>query len=356
MSVEPPIDLAGLTSDEFVALAAKRSIRRERAIATYRSAFREVAKGATSATVSRHPVVRTWRDGVTTKFVLMHEDGLETESVILPITGSTGRTRNTLCVSSQIGCAMGCHFCETGQMGLMKNLTAAQIVSQWFAARADFDSVIDNIVFMGMGEPMHNLEAVIQAIRVFCDRDGAAIAPARISVSTVGIADGILRLAEIVRQPGLRKLRLAVSINAPNDEIRSRIMPINRATPLADLMKAMLRWPTERTGGAPRQRVFIEYVLIPGVNDAPNHADELCEYLRPLHCTVNVIPYNPRRESPWEAPREEIVRAFIGRIHDRGQFVKRRQTMGREAMAACGQLGNPLMRRRVPLRLQQATP
>jgi 23S rRNA (adenine2503-C2)-methyltransferase len=241
---------------------------------------------------------------------------------------------------------MGCRFCETAQMGLMKNLTAGQIVAQWLSARWDFGTEIDNIVFMGMGEPMDNLHAVMQAIRVLCDRNGAAIAPARVSVSTVGIPGGIVRLADVVRQAGFRKLRLAVSINAPNDEIRSRIMPVNRAAPLHELMQAMLHWPTERNGGAPRQRVFIEYVLIPGVNDGLHHAEELCEYLRPLHCTVNVIPYNPRRDSPWPAPDEERVRAFIQRIHERGQFVKRRQTMGRNAMAACGQLGNEAIRHR----------
>jgi 23S rRNA (adenine2503-C2)-methyltransferase len=280
-------------------------------------------------------VASTLVEGPTTKFILRHEDGLETESVILPILGSAGRLRRTLCVSSQVGCAMGCRFCETAQMGLMKNLSATQIVAQWLAARFDLYSPIDNIVFMGMGEPMDNLEAVLQAILVLCDRNGAAIAPARISVSTVGQSDGIMRLAAFARTPGYGKLRLAVSINAPNDEIRSRIMPINRATPMAELMHAMRRWPTDAgDNGGGRQRVFIEYVLIPGVNDAPEHADELCAYLKPLRCTVNVIPYNPRRDSPWPAPSEASVRGFMQRIHANGQFVKRRQTMGRSVMAA----------------------
>jgi 23S rRNA (adenine2503-C2)-methyltransferase len=274
-------------------------------------------------------------------------------------------------------------------MGLMKNLTAGQIVAQWAAAadllvlrlpvgegRGEGEPVlrgaldespaltpnpspkgrgaIDNIVFMGMGEPMDNLDAVIQTIRVLTDRNGAAIAPARISISTVGIAKGIERLAEFARHPGFRKLRLAVSINAPNDEVRSRIMPINRAIPMAELMKAMLCWPTETTGGAPRQRVFIEYVLIPSVNDALEHADELCKYLRPLCCTVNVIPYNPRRDSPWPAPSDDSVRAFIQRVHERGQFVKRRQTIGCGVMAACGQLGNAAIRKRVFLQTSAA--
>jgi len=192
-----------------------------------------------------------------------------------------------------------------------------------------------------MGEPMDNLDHVIQAIRVLSDQNGPAIAPARICVSTVGRVDGIVRLAQMARQPGFRKLRLAVSINAPNDDIRSQIMPINRSTPLGALIDAMLMWPTDG-----RQRILIEYVLIPGVNDAPQHAAQLCEYLRPLQCTVNVIPYNPRRDSPWPPPTEDQVGQFVRQLHERGQFVKRRQTLGRTVMAACGQLGNPAIRRR----------
>ncbi len=346
MTSETPINLAEVTSSQFVGHAAAHGMGRDHALKVYRAAYRELRQDESWARLPHYSVVRSQREGATTKFILRHDDGLETESVILPIAGSTGRLRHTLCVSSQVGCAMGCHFCETAQMGLMKNLSAADIVVQWLVARAKFDVPIDNIVFMGMGEPMDNLDAVIQAIAVLTDQNGASIAPARISISPVGIAKGILRLAELSRMPGFRKLRLAVSINAPNDESRSQIMPITRATPMAELMQAMLRWPTETTGGAARQRVFIEYVLIPGVNDAMEHADELCAYLKALRCTVNVIPYNPRRDSPWPAPSEESVRQFIQRAHEHGPFVKRRQTMGRSVMAACGQLGNRAIRRR----------
>jgi 23S rRNA (adenine2503-C2)-methyltransferase len=333
--------MLGSTSQEFATALHAQGIARPEALAAYRQVFRDGNDGSGSAQVNLAPIVNSHKEFNTTKFIQRHHDGLETESVILPIASSTGRLRNTLCVSSQVGCAMGCTFCETAQMGLMKNLTAAQIVGQWFAARFLLDTPIHNIVFMGMGEPMDNLDSVIQAIRVLTDQNGPSIAPARISVSTVGRTEGILRLAELARTDGFRKLRLAVSINAPNDTIRSQIMPINRATPMARLMDAMLQWPTDG-----RQRVLIEYVLIPGVNDAPEHAAELCEYLRPLKCTVNVIPYNPRRHSPWPAPSEDSVRDFVQRIHDCGQFVKRRQTLGRSVMAACGQLGNPMIRKR----------
>lgn len=348
------ISIAGCTSDEFIDICRARGVAKPQAASMYRAAFRERRIEADWIALPSNPIVNVLREGVTTKFILRHDDGLETESVILPMAGSTGRVRQTLCVSSQIGCAMGCRFCETAQMGLMKNLTAEQIVAQWFAARFDLATPIDNIVFMGMGEPMDNLDAVIQSIHVLCDRNGPCIAPAGISVSTVGRVEGILRLADLARTRGFGKLRLAVSINAPNDDIRSRIMPINRATTMAELMQAMLRWPTEsKANGGGRPRVFIEYVLIPGVNDALEQADELCAYLKPLRCTVNVIPYNPRRDSPWSAPNDDVVSAFVERIHKHGQFVKRRQTMGRSVMAACGQLGNAEIRRRklVPLKV-----
>ena len=333
-------DILGLTSREFVAQAAVRGLGAGESLLIYRAAFRRGQLGSPFRAIAA-PVVRSHQEHGTTKFVQRLDDGLETESVILPIASTTGRVRTTLCVSSQIGCAMGCTFCETAQMGLMKNLTAAKIVGQWFAARFQMNTVIDNIVFMGMGEPMDNLDAVIQAIRVLSDRNGASIAPARISVSTVGKTSGIERLADLARQDGFHKLRLAVSINAPTDEIRSRIMPINRSIPMAKLMQAMLRWPSDG-----RQRVLIEYVLIPEVNDAPEHAEQLCQYLKPLKCTVNVIPYNPRLHSPWSAPSEDSIRRFVQRVHECGQFVKRRQTLGRSVMAACGQLGNPTIRGR----------
>ena len=207
------------------------------------------------------PIVNRHREGDTLKIIQALDDTLETEAVILPSTSRSGKTRNTLCVSSQIGCAMGCTFCETAQMGLMKNLTAAQIIAQWFAVRFELDITIDNIVFMGMGEPMDNLDAVLQAIRVFTDANG--------------------------RESGFGRLNLAVSINAPNDAIRSELMPINRVESMTDLMQAMLEWTRNNA-----RRVLIEYVLIPDVNDRDEHARELCDYLAPLDCTVNIIPYN----------------------------------------------------------------
>jgi 23S rRNA (adenine2503-C2)-methyltransferase len=142
-----------------------------------------------------------------------------------------------------------------------------------------------------------------------------------------------------------------VSVNAPNDSIRSRIMPINRAAPMDQLMAAMLDWQSRTERG-----ILIEYVLIPGVNDRMEHADELCAYLKPLWCRVNVIPYNPRRDSPWPAPREDEVQQFVDRVIANGQFAKRRYTTGRSVMAACGQLGNASIRRRKFVALAASAP
>jgi 23S rRNA (adenine2503-C2)-methyltransferase len=291
----------------------------------------------------------------------------ETESVLIPMRGSTGRVAYTLCVSSQVGCAMGCTFCQTAQMGLIRSLSAAEIVGQWFAARHTIDRAahgldpaapIGNIVFMGMGEPMDNLAEVTRAISVLTDQRGPGLPMSRITVSTVGRVDGIDALARRVREPGWHRLRLAVSLNAPSDAVRSAIMPINRAVPLAELRGALLRWPL--FGGT---HVCLEYVLIPGVNDAPEHAEQVAafvlgdelpsgrgagaSYNAPrLTAMVNVIPYNPREGSPWPAPEEETVDAFMARVKELGVFVKRRRTKGRDTMAACGQLGNLEYRRR----------
>ncbi len=299
-------------------------------------------------------------EGVTTKFLLPvrgidrsprnpralpiagQGDGeaLETESVVIPMRTRGGESR-TLCVSSQIGCAMGCGFCETAQMGLLRSLEPSEIVQQWYAATHHLGRPVRNIVFMGMGEPLDNPEGVLGAIEILTDNRGPAIAMRRITVSTVGRLDGLEMLADKVRTNGWKQLNLAVSVNAPNDEIRDSIMPINKGMPLSSLIDVMERWPL--SGG---KAICCEYVLIPGVNDADEHADELAAQLKDVRCCVNVIPYNPRRDSPWPAPEESSVDRFLARLEANGQFCKRRRTKGRDTMAACGQLGNEKIRRR----------
>lgn len=346
------LDPFAVTSARFVESARASGIAWEKALAAYRHVHRSGTlrdEAASYARLDLPAVTRTIVDGATVKFTLDAGGGLETESVVIPMPHAGGGFSRTLCVSSQIGCAMGCTFCETAQMGLLRSLSAREIVAQWFAARHVIEQPsttargfeIKNIVFMGMGEPMDNLDAVLEAVEILADRNGPGLAASGISISTVGRTDGIRRLGEFIRRPGFHRVNLAVSLNAPNDEIRSKIMPINRAEPLEKLMAALRAFPRRPTAA-----ICVEYVLIPGVNDAPEHCDEVCERLRGLRCSLNVIPYNPRRESPWRAPTEEETTRFIERAVAHGQFCKRRQTKGRAAMAACGQLGNENVRKR----------
>ena len=347
------VPILGLDLGAFAAEARGRGMPQPAVESMYRRFHRtgEAPSVGLPAWVADHrrPVRDVQVDGDTVKFTMSLPDGLETESVAIPMRHRDGSVTRTLCVSSQVGCAMGCRFCETAQMGLMRHLSAGEIVAQLHAARflapdpttGATGFAIKNVVFMGMGEPMDNLDAVLGAIRVMTDRNAYAIAPVHVTVSTVGRTDGIRRYGEFIRQRGFHRLNLAVSLNAPNDRIRSEIMPINRAEPIADLMRALLEFPKR-----PNAAICVEYVLIPGVNDGDGDCDEVCALLRPLRCSLNVIPYNPRRGSPWPAPEEARVRAFVDRAIANGQFCKRRGTKGRGAMAACGQLGNERIRAR----------
>ena len=319
------MDMLDCTSVEYVDRCTAMDLPAAMALSQYRSAYR---LGSTDVTLRR--IERVQREGGTTKFTVSHGEAVSAETVIIPQMRSDGTRRTTLCVSSQIGCAMGCTFCQTAQLGLLKHLGARDVVEQWYIARHHFGAPIDNVVFMGMGEPMDNLDQVLRAIEILTDRNGAAIAAAHITVSTVGRCAGIERYIDFAKRPGYRGLKLAVSINAPNDAIRRQIMPITRAEPMHRLMEAMQKWP---------RRVLIEYVLIPGVNDAVEHADKLAQYLQPLPCTVNLIAYNPRRDSPWPAPAPQKVDAFAQRLSGHGLRVICRRTTGRSVMAACGQLG-----------------
>lgn len=346
-------DPLALTSHEFVAAALAQGRSRFDALGAYR-AFHRMGVSAPWMAPPPAPPTQQLVDDRTVKFLLCVGGELETESVIIPMPHRGGRFSRTLCVSSQVGCAMGCTFCETGQMGLMRSLSVREIVQQLHVARfvvqhpfpdetraagGGFD--IANIVFMGMGEPMDNLDSVLQAIRIFCDMNGPAIGCSRVTVSTVGRTAGIRALGEFIQTPGLRRVGLAVSLNAPNDAIRSQIMPINRAESMGDLRKAMTDFPKR-----PTSALCAEYVLIPGVNDRLEDADEVCAFLKGIRCSLNVIPYNPRRNSPWPAPDEASVDAWVDRAIANGQFTKRRRTKGRTAMAACGQLGNERVRQR----------
>lgn len=318
---------------------------------------------------------------------ILHQDErvghLDIESVVIPMVGRTNRKTHTLCVSSQVGCAMGCDFCETAQMGLIRSLTAAEIVGQWWAAThllesaasaaegellasaaaspvgSDHDAkrLINNIVFMGMGEPLDNLDAVLDAIACLTDDRGPAVPMSNTMISTVGRVDGLRRLVDVVQRPGWKRLGLALSVNAPNDEVRDALMPVNRRWDMAELQQVMQDLVRVRGG----RKILFEYVLIPTVNDSDEHADQLAAWLAPFTRNehhghiglLNVIPYNPRRNSPWPAPAEDKVTHFVERLRAAGVFVKRRRTKGRDQMAACGQLGTAEIRRR---RFTPATP
>ncbi len=289
---------------------------------------------------------------------------LESESVIIPMTSFGGTRWWTLCVSSQVGCRMGCTFCETGRMGLLRNLSAAEIVRQRLAARVlrmqqgdtppppnvpgvggqrYFADGVQNIVFMGMGEPLDNLSNVLQAIRVLSEPAGCNFPLGQITVSTVGRIDGLQKLAALARdEPAWRNLRIAISLNAARDSLRNDLMPINKAMPLADLRAVLAEYPLPAKG-----RFLIEYVLIKGVNDSPEDAAAVADFCGGLPCIVNVIPYNPQRFSDFQTPAEDAILAFMQTLKERRLFVKRRVTHGRELMGACGQLGNPEVRRTV---------
>ena len=270
-------------------------------------------------------IVAKHDDGGVLKFVATLDDGRCIESVVIPAHG-----RTTLCVSSQVGCRMGCTFCVTGGMGLVRNLTVAEIVWQIHAARFSLKLPIDNIVFMGMGEPLDNFDNVLQALRVISDQRGLDIAYRHITISTAGHADAIRQLASL----NLPKLHLAVSLNAADDELRSKLMPINRKYSLGRLKEELRNFPLEKNG-----IIFIEYVLLAGVNDSRDAAMKLANYLQGLAVRVNVITYNAGSSAIYAAPDMEHARRFCQWLAEKKLFVRLRQPRGQGAMAACGQLG-----------------
>jgi 23S rRNA (adenine2503-C2)-methyltransferase len=280
--------------------------------ARYRIAWPQVTDVATSA------------DG-TRKYVLALEDGARIEAVYIP--QASGRI--TLCLSSQVGCALGCRFCRTGMMGFVRNLTPGEIVGQ--ALRLEERHALRppyNLVFMGMGEPLLNLDALLAAFRILTDREGVGLTPRRITLSTAGYVPGIRRLARQRPRP-----RLAVSLNATTDEDRSGLMPINRRWSLAELLAACREFAS---GG--RDRVTFEYVVLGGANDTAADARRLVRLLAPLRCKVNLIPYNPIGGDEFRRPAAEAVEALRRGLAQRGVAASVRWSKGVDIGAACGQL------------------
>lgn len=270
--------------------------------------------------------------GQAEKFLLQTHDGLETESVVLPMKAGL-----SLCVSSQVGCRMGCAFCETGKMGLLRHLTTQEILSQIFHAKFSLGFDIRNIVFMGMGEPFDNYDELMRSIRVLCDPAGFGFGPSRITVSTSGLVDRIEQFSKEA-DPAIN---LAVSINAPNNNVRNKLMPVNHTHDMQRLYDAMYAYCEH-----PRRSIFIEYVLIKGYTDSLENIQQLAEYLKGLRVTINLIPYNPQTRGPFMPPDIQIINQGVEFLKQAGYRVFVRATKGQSIMAACGQLGNVNMRRK----------
>ncbi len=256
----------------------------------------------------------------------------QTECVMIP-----ADDRRTACISSQVGCPVGCKFCASGLGGLDANLSAGRIVEQvWLLRKAMQEGGSDqeftritNVVFMGMGEPLANLAAVVPAVRTICSLWGHAISARKVTISTVGLPKAIEKLAEQLDMP----VTLALSLHAPNDELRRELIPWAEFTTIKDLLAALQRW-FEKTG----REVTLEYTLLRGVNDRPEHARQLADLSKTLRANINLIRYNEVAGMPFERPRDEDVRSFQEYLRSRNVNVHIRASRGRDIAAACGQL------------------
>lgn len=273
-------------------------------------------------------VVMTQRstDG-TAKLLLRAMDGAQIEAVLIP-----EERRQTLCISTQVGCPLTCSFCATGALGFTRNLRASEIVDQVLLARKQLapDEILSNLVFMGMGEPLLNLPAVSEAIRLFTDPKGFGMAPRRITVSTVGVLPQIAPLLEVA------PIHLAVSLHATTDEVRDVLVPLNKRYPIAALLETLREEPRINR----RRPVFFEYTLMEGVNDSVEDARRLPKLIEGIASKVNVIPMNPHPDAPYKPPPPEVVDRFTATLHEAGIRVTLRRDRGRDIDAACGQLAN----------------
>lgn len=336
--------LVGQTTEEIEAVAASLGAQafrgRQVAQALYRRQARawddlaDLPKELRARLAERYDLapcrVRSTADAPdgTVKYLLSLPDEEVIESVFLPYPG-----RTSVCISSQVGCPMACSFCATGTEGLARNLTAGEIVDQVLQMQALHDSRITHVVLMGMGEPLLNYPNVLRAVRLLNAEVG--IAMRHITLSTVGVVPNILKLAEENLQ-----LTLAVSLHAPNDALRSQLVPLNEKYPLARLMDAC-RVYIEKT----HRRLTFEYVLLSGVNDTENEAHELGRLVRGMLASVNVIPYNSTEVAPaYRRPTPEATRRFREIVGSYGVTITQRQEKGHRIAAACGQLKRSALR------------
>ena len=331
------INLVGLTLDELaelvVTLSGKRFRARQIAQWIYRHGARSFDAMTTLALDFRRdlaqvaeislPAVARVQESVdgTRKYLLALADGEHIEAVRIPM----DKERATLCVSSQVGCAMGCAFCLTGTMGLKRNLTAAEIVGQVCAVMEE--APVNNLVFMGMGEPLANFDNLVKALKILRMDEGFNFSSRKLTVSTSGLVPEILRLGSC------SDTSLAVSLNAANDVLRDQLMPINRRYPLEKLMAACKAFPLKD-----RQRITFEYILLRGVNDSPQDARQLVRLLHGVKAKINLIPFNEYPGSSFRRPEEARIEAFQTSLLDRGLVAVRRASKGADILAACGQL------------------
>ena len=261
----------------------------------------------------------------TEKFLLRLADQSAIEAVFIPDTPAM-----TFCISTQVGCAMACAFCLTGKMGLIRNLTAAEIVGQVrvLANALNLRGKAFNIVLMGMGEPLHNYDETMKALRILADEHGFGLPPRRVTLSTVGLLPALERLAKEPIMPNL-----AISLHAPTDEMRGELVPLNKKYGIAEIIEACTRFPLKKRG-----RITFEYVLLADVNDRPEDARRLAKLLTGVKSKVNLIPLNAAPGIPFERPSDAAIDRFAKILADRGLTVSVRKSRGRDIRAACGQL------------------
>lgn len=346
------VNILGLTRPAFEALAGGggssqalgRLYRRAFAEGRFEPAAETVGKAAAAALGARvalrlpeieRVVEEAGPFGTTAKALLRLDDGRRVECVRIPVARrGVEPGPDTLCVSTQVGCRMGCLFCESGRMGFARDLRPDEIVGQYAAARLALGWDVGQVVFMGMGEPLDNFDGLAGAIAVLLDESGPAFSQDDLTVCTVGLPEGIARLKAL----GLKRLNLSVSLNAPDDGLRGELMPATRGIGLEALAAALAAYPQRRNFA-----LAVNYCLMPGRNDGEGAAEGVAAFVRAAapngRAVVNVIPYNPGPAPVGRAPGEAEVEAFVKRLRAAGVYVKLRTPRGRALMAACGQLG-----------------
>jgi len=348
-----PVNLMGLTRNGLAAaLAASGAVPADKAKMRARQAWRwmhqagvtdfeqmtNIAKEQRAALAERFSLARpeiverqVSKDG-TRKWLIRTAPGIEIETVYIPDVGRSG----ALCVSSQVGCTLNCTFCHTGTQPLVRNLTAAEIVAQVQVAKDDLeewpsdkaDRALSNIVFMGMGEPLYNLDAVSDAIDIISDNEGIGISRRRITVSTSGVVPELIPLGDKTQA------MLAISLHATNDALRDVLVPLNKKYPLQELIAGIRAYP----GLSNARRVTFEYVMLKGVNDSPAEARALIALLKGIPAKINLIPFNPWPGSPYECSDWGTIERFAAIINRAGYASPIRTPRGRDILAACGQL------------------